>query len=142
MGTNVTESTKPAYMDRPNSIWLSDDFILFTDVKGDGREAFVMPAVNFPHLNGSHGCRNAICCFPATTNSHRIMRDRGFCPSHKLATMIVGFDLCDRTCRAVTSFRSKKVRGLTGAGDPPLMDRIIRRPKASSRRCRPPSPFS
>lgn len=63
---------------------------------GDGTEEFVMPPVSFPHLGRSHGCSNAICCFPATSNSHMIMQDRGFSPSNTLATLIVGFDPCDR----------------------------------------------
>lgn len=73
IGMNVTEDMRGRYADDPDVIWISDDFILLTDSPRDGGGTFVMPPVRFPLLNDSHGCRNVVCGFPATTTGHRLM---------------------------------------------------------------------
>lgn len=96
MGTEVFPETSKEYRDRDDVIWLSDGFVMFTNIeepKTEGvTEAFVMPPVSFPELNESNGCRNVISCSPAPTCDKMIRGWHGMNDNGKLASVLVAFD--------------------------------------------------
>ena len=98
MGVEVFPETAKNYMDRENTIWLSDGFVVFGDVTPGpgGREAFVMPPVSFPELNESNGCYDVISCSPAPTCDKMIREWHGMEDNSKLASVLVAFNTVSR----------------------------------------------
>ncbi len=94
MGIEVFPHTAKEYHNREDVVWLSDGFIVFTDVKpGDGEgEAFVMPPVSFPELNEGNGCINVVSCSPAPTCDKMIREYAGMEDDPRLASILVAFD--------------------------------------------------
>ncbi|NLL94934.1 MAG: hypothetical protein GX224_04180 [Thermoplasmatales archaeon] len=94
MGVEVFPHTAKEYMERENTIWLSDGFVVFTDVRPEKGESenFVMPPVSFPELNESNGCTNVISCSPAPTCDAMIRKRHGMEDDPKLASILVAFD--------------------------------------------------
>ena len=94
MGVEVFPETAKDYLGKDNLIWLSDGFVVFTDVMpGEGgSEAFVMPPVSFPELNESNGCKNVVSCSPAPTSDKLIREYKGLPDDAKLASILVAYD--------------------------------------------------
>ena len=94
MGVEVFPETAKNYIDRENTIWLSDGFVVFGDVTPGpgGREAFVMPPVSFPELNENNGCKDVISCSPAPTCDKMIREWHGMEDNAKLASVLVAFN--------------------------------------------------
>ena len=94
MGVEVFPETAKEYLGKDNLIWLSDGFVVFTDVMpGDGgSEAFVMPPVSLPELNESNGCYDVISCSPAPTCDKMIRQWHGMEDNSKLASVLVAFN--------------------------------------------------
>ena len=94
MGVEVFPETAKDYLGRDDLIWLSDGFVVFTNVMpGDGgTEAFVMPPVSFPELNESNGCKDVISCSPAPTCDKMIREWHGMEDNSKLASVLVAFN--------------------------------------------------
>lgn len=95
MGVEVFPHTSKKYRDRDDVVWLSDGFVVFTDVvPAEGEtECFVMPPVSFPELNENTGCRNVISCSPAPTCDKMIREYIGMEDDARLASILVAFDL-------------------------------------------------
>jgi len=94
MGVEVFPQTAKQYKDKENVVWLSDGFVVFTDVvpgEGEG-EIFVMPPVSFPELNESNGCANVVSCSPAPTCDKMIREYAGMEDDPRLASILVAFD--------------------------------------------------
>lgn len=64
LGTQIVASNRSLYADRPDAIYISDDFVMFADDCVDNDQIFVMPPVSFPALGPEEGCLNTVCCFP------------------------------------------------------------------------------
>ena len=94
MGVEVFPETAKEYLGRDDVIWLSDGFVVFTNVPPtEGmREAFVMPPVSFPELNESNGCKDVISCSPAPTCDKMIREWHGMEDNSKLASVLVAFN--------------------------------------------------
>ena len=98
MGVEVFPETAKEYLGKDNLIWLSDGFVVFTDVNPGtgGTEAFVMPPVSFPELNESNGCYDVISCSPAPTCDKMIREWHGMEDNSKLASVLVAFNTVSR----------------------------------------------
>lgn len=94
MGVEVFPETAGQYMGRDDVIWLSDGFVVFTNINPgeNGSEAFVMPPVSFPELNESNGCKDVISCSPAPTCDKMIREWHGMEDNSKLASVLVAFN--------------------------------------------------
>ena len=77
-------------------VWLSDAFVMFPEVHGDGGEKFVMPPVSFPELNPSNGCKNVISCSPAPTCDLLMRQHYKYPDDPKLASVLIAFDDCPK----------------------------------------------
>jgi len=94
MGIEVFPETAKEYQDRNDIVWLSDGFVVFTDImpgKGED-EKFIMPPVSFPELNESNGCKNVVSCSPAPTCDKMIRQWHGLEDNGKLASILVAYD--------------------------------------------------
>ena len=92
MGEEVFPFTAHKYMDRNDIVWLSDGFVLFPEVPGNGKEQFVMPPVSFPELNEGNGCKDVVSCSPAPTSDKMIKVYYGLVDNPKLASVLVAFN--------------------------------------------------
>lgn len=92
MGEEVFPFTAKKYMDRDDVVWLSDAFVLFPAVRGNGGESFIMPPVSFPELNEGNGCRDVVSCSPAPTCDLMMRKHYGLEDDPKLASVLVGFN--------------------------------------------------
>lgn len=94
MGVEVFPETSKQYREKNDVIWLSDGFVVFTNVApGEGHgEIFVMPPVSFPELNESNGCKDVISCSPAPTCDRMIREWHGMEDNSKLASILVAFN--------------------------------------------------
>jgi len=93
MGVEVFPFTAKQYLARGNDVvWLSDAFVMFPEVHGDGGENFVMPPVSFPELNESNGCKDVVSCSPAPTCDLMMRLYYDLQDDPKLASVLVGFN--------------------------------------------------
>lgn len=94
MGLEVFPETAGEYMGREDILWLSDGFVIFTDVvpePGSG-QAFIMPPVPFPEINETNGCKDVISCSPAPTCDKMIREWHGMDDNGKYASVLIAFN--------------------------------------------------
>ena len=96
LGEEVFPFTAKKYEGRDDVVWLSDAFVMFPEVHGDGGEKFVMPPVSFPELNPSNGCKNVISCSPAPTCDLLMRQHYKYPDDPKLASVLIAFDDCPK----------------------------------------------
>jgi hypothetical protein len=77
---------------RSDVCYLSDDFVLYSDVEISGEPYFVLPAVDFPYLKGIKGVRNVTSGSVSTLADDYIRNRLGF-KETKHWTHLVGFDV-------------------------------------------------
>lgn len=94
LGVEVFPFNADQYMSRDDVVWLSDGFVLFPNVHGEGGERFVMPPVSFPELNPTNGCTDVISCSPAPTCDLMMRTKYGFPDDSKLASVLIAFNDC------------------------------------------------
>lgn len=92
MGVEVFPFTAQEYLNRDDVVWLSDAFVMFPEVKGQGGEVFVMPPVSFPELNPTNGCKDVISCSPAPTCDLMMRTHYNYEDDPKLASVLVAFN--------------------------------------------------
>lgn len=92
LGVEVFPFTAQQYLNRSDVVWLSDAFVMFPTVKGEGGEIFVMPCVSFPELNAGNGCKDVMSCSPAPTCDLMMRKYYGLEDDPKLASVLVGFN--------------------------------------------------
>ncbi|MDD2626123.1 MAG: hypothetical protein PHT00_03405 [Candidatus Methanomethylophilus sp.] len=92
MGVEVFPFTAQKYLNRKDVVWLSDAFVMFPSVNGNGSEHFVMPCVSFPELNASNGCKDVVSCSPAPTCDLMMRKYYQYPDDPKLASVLVGFN--------------------------------------------------
>ena len=93
LGTNLAPGEEEQYRDKDNVIWVSDDFIVFTDVVGNGEELFVLLPFDIPEIEDAvPGVRSVIGTSP-TTSSDAALKEKFDKPIIRgVYTMIVAFD--------------------------------------------------
>ncbi len=67
LGEEVLPGDRKRFEAKPEVIFLSEDFVLYTDRKGETREYFLMPPVSFPEVAAMEGAkkRGKLLPFPA-----------------------------------------------------------------------------
>jgi hypothetical protein len=92
VGTAVPEDMFEEYSKRNDIIWVSDDFVLFTNSNTDGTERFVLPPCKYDALSEKEGCRDAIFSSPATTSDILMKNHFGVSTCQKTSTIVIGFN--------------------------------------------------
>ena len=93
MGTNLTPEEIPEYRKRDDVLFISEDFVVFTNIIGKGEEAFVLFPFEIHEIeeNGP-GAKNVIGTSP-TTSSDDVLKQRFGKPVVKgMYTMIIAYD--------------------------------------------------
>jgi len=95
LGQEVLEKDKFKFQCADDVIFLSDDFVVFTDrrPKPGSKEFFLMPPVRFPEVEEIDGVKNVVSCSPSPLGDLLIRKVHGITDDPKLASVLVGFDL-------------------------------------------------
>ena len=93
MGTSLLPDEIPEYQKRDDVIWISEDFVVFPNIIGKGREAFVLLPFDIPEMERDvPGVMNTVGSSP-TSSSDIILKKAFNKPVIKgLNTMIIAFD--------------------------------------------------
>lgn len=93
MGTSLRPEDIESYKGRDDVIWISEDFVVFPDIVGEGEESFVLYPIDIPEIcENVPGCRKAIGTSP-TLPSDLVLKDKFDKPkTDQIYTMIIAFD--------------------------------------------------
>lgn len=92
LGEFVNEERQNDLKEKEGVHFLSDDFVLYSDVESQGRPYFILPEIEFEHLDGIWGITNVTSGSISTLSDDFIRRVLGHEDSDHW-THIVGFDL-------------------------------------------------
>jgi len=92
MGRELLPHEKDDYGGREDVIFLSEDFVIFPDVKATKSECFLMPPVTFPELEAMECCRDVVSCSPSAPSDMIIRQRYGVADDPDLASILVAFN--------------------------------------------------
>jgi len=93
LGQEILEKDKCNFEGLDNLVYLSEDFVVFTDRKAESKEYFLMPSVSFPELENLCGLKSVVSCSPSALGDLAIRTAHGLEDNPKLASVLIGFDL-------------------------------------------------
>lgn len=93
VGKEIFPGEKEQYRDRDDVIFLSEEFIMFTDKKPKEKEVFVLPPVPFPELSEMDGVKDVVSCSPSPPGDLALRKSHSLEDNPKLASILVGFNL-------------------------------------------------
>lgn len=97
LGREVFPHDREEFDNRDDVVWLSEDFVMFPDAKGGGKEFFIMPPVSFPELNEELGCKDVVSCSPSPTSDVMLKKYYNLKDDPRLASILVGFNDADQS---------------------------------------------
>lgn len=93
LGTSVAECEMESYRCRSDIIWISEDFVMFTDIAGKGRERFVLYPMELPELSDEiPGGTGFAGTFPTLSVDVYLKDKAGFPLTDKVFTFVMGYD--------------------------------------------------
>ena len=93
LGTNVYHNEMDDYRGRDDVIFVSEDFVVFPEIKGCGEESFVLYPYDFEELQEIvPECHNAIGFFPTPSSDHYLKELKGVDDTQHIFSTIVAFD--------------------------------------------------
>jgi hypothetical protein len=92
IGMEIFPHQKEEYQAREDVIFLSDEFVLFPNLRPKSRECFVMPPVSFPEVELMRGTKNVVSCSPSPPGDMYVRSLHGLPDDPKLASILVGYD--------------------------------------------------
>ncbi len=92
MGREVFPHERKDFEGKPNVIFLSQDFIVFTDKMPKTKEIFVMPPVSFPEVAALPDVSNVVSCSPSPPADMYVRATHGLPDDPKLASILIGYD--------------------------------------------------
>ena len=93
MGTNLAPEQIPEYQNRDDVIFISEDFVVFTNVIGKGEEAFVLFPFEIHEIEDNVPGTTSVIGTSPTTSSDEILKHKFNKPmSEGIYTMVIAFD--------------------------------------------------
>ena len=93
LGMLLTPEEIPEYQAMSNTVWLSNDFVLFNDAVGEGEEVFVLSPYDVHELESAvKGCRDAVGASPTMSSDLILKSVIGVPPNRPVYTTIIGFN--------------------------------------------------
>ena len=92
MGAMLPPCKIHEYKDRSDVIWVSDDFIIFPEVQGVGKERFVLLPMHYDGLDEDDGCCDVVMCSPAPSSDAILKRYYGRNVSEKTSTLVIAYN--------------------------------------------------
>ncbi|MGN1044761.1 MAG: hypothetical protein ACI4Q9_02240 [Candidatus Methanomethylophilaceae archaeon] len=93
MGTTLMRDEIDEYKERDDVLWVSDDFVVFPDVRGEGDEMFVLYPYEYKALQqAAEGCVDPIGISPTPSSDHYLKQRSGTPESSMIFSTIIAFD--------------------------------------------------
>lgn len=92
LGEEVLPERRRVFEGRDDVIFLSEDFVIYTDRRAGKREYFLMPPISFPEVEAVRGTRNVVSSSPTALGDVLVRKSHGYEDDPRLATVIIGFD--------------------------------------------------
>lgn len=93
LGTTLSPEEIEEYKDKPNVIWVSEDFVMFTDIQGSGPESFVLYPYTIEELDEVVGKKLGAIGTPPTSSSDMYLKKCADVPLEKrIFTSVIAFD--------------------------------------------------
>ncbi|MCU0861520.1 MAG: hypothetical protein MUE65_04295 [Methanomassiliicoccales archaeon] len=92
LGREIFPHERDQYTDKPNIVFLSSDFVVFTDRMPKSKECFLMPPVSFPEVAALPGVRNCVSCSPSPPGDMFVRASHDLPDDPKLASILIGYD--------------------------------------------------
>lgn len=93
LGEEILPGQRGRFEDRQNLIFLSEEFVIYTDRKAAKQEYFLMPPVSFPEIEKVHGVKNVVSCSPTALGDVLVRTSHELEDDSKLASVLIGFDI-------------------------------------------------
>lgn len=93
MGLEVIPSIREKYKESQECVFVSEDFVVFPNVKCSEKECWVMPPVSFPEIEEIDGTENVASCSPSAPSDYFLRKAHDHDDDPKFASILVGFDL-------------------------------------------------
>lgn len=93
MGTTLMKDELEEYRKRDDVLWISDDFIVFPEIRGEGDEMFVLYPYEYKDLQkNAEGCLDPIGISPTPSSDHFLKQYTGTPESSMIFSTIIAFD--------------------------------------------------
>lgn len=92
LGEEVLSGERGKFEGKENLIFLSDDFVVYTDRKAAKQEYFLMPPISFPEVERIPGVKNVVSCSPTAPGDVLVRTSHDLEDDPKLASVLIGFD--------------------------------------------------
>ncbi len=92
IGMEIFPDQKAQFLERDDVVFLSDEFVLFPNLRPKSKERFVMPPVSFPEVERMPGTRNVVSCSPSPPGDMYVRSLHGLPDDPKLASILLGYD--------------------------------------------------
>ena len=79
---------------KEETIWLSEEFVMYPNRKGQRSEYFVMPPVSFPEVE-EFGMLDVVSCSPSAPADMMLREMHGYEDDARLASILIGFNAPD-----------------------------------------------
>lgn len=93
LGEEILPYKKNQFLEeiKEDIIWLSEEFVLYPERKGNAMEFFVMPPVSFPEMS-EMGMKDVVSCSPSAPADLMLRKMHGYEDDPKLASILIGFN--------------------------------------------------
>lgn len=92
LGEEVLPGQRSNYEGKQDLIFLSDDFVIYTDRRPTKHEYFLMPAISFPEVEKIPGIMDVVSCSPTALGDVLVRTSHNLEDDPKLASVLIGFD--------------------------------------------------
>lgn len=92
LGREIFPHERGEYEGKANVVFLSQDFIVFTDRMPRSRECFLMPPVPFPEVAELPEVSDVVSCSPSPPADMYVRAVHGLPDDPKLASILIGFN--------------------------------------------------
>jgi hypothetical protein len=96
LGREIFPHERKEFEGKPNILFLSQDFIVYTDRMPKTKEIFVMPPVAFPELSELPEIENVVSCSPSPPADMYVRAMHGLPDDPRLASILIGYDNSER----------------------------------------------
>jgi hypothetical protein len=93
MGKEIIPTDQTDYHQMEDAVFLSEDFVLFKNIRPKDKEYFLMPPVPFPEVEGIDGASEVVSCSPSGLGDQFLRASHGMEDDPSLASVIIGFNI-------------------------------------------------
>jgi len=93
LGEEILPGERKRFEGKEDIVFLSDDFVVYTDRKAAKQEYFLMPPISFPEIEKVPGVKNVVSCSPTALGDVLVRTSHNLEDDSRLASVLVGFDI-------------------------------------------------